>query len=75
MALRLKEGMELQIVITAGKGGAGFDLQTRSKISLHGQCIENETSRRHVDDEAQAWILIQELAAEKLVELGEEVGA
>ncbi len=74
MALRLKQGMELQLVITAGKDGQGFDVLTRSKVSFNGQALETETSRRHAPNEAAAWVLISQLAQDRLVGLADEAG-
>ena len=74
MALRLKAGMELQVVVTQGAGGMGFDLVTRTRVVLQGQAHERETSRTHAHDEAGVWVKLTELAQDRLVGLATEAG-
>lgn len=74
MALRLQEGMELQIVLAPGPGGMGFEVFTRSKVSFKGQAVYKDGPRRRADVELKAWVLIAELVQERLIGLADEVG-
>lgn len=72
MALRLKAGMELQIVVSPGVGGMGFEVFTRMRAVVDGRAHERETSRARAADELQAWVKIAELAQDKLAGLAAE---
>lgn len=72
MALRLQEGMELQIVLAPGPGGMGFEVFTRSKVSFKGQAVYKDGARRRAADESKAWVLIAELVQERLIGLSDE---
>lgn len=74
MALNLKPGMELQIVVAPGAGGMGFEVFTRMRAVVDGRAHERETSRARARDETQAWVKIAELAQEKLVTLADGDG-
>lgn len=74
MALRMQEGMELQIVLAPGPGGMGFEVFTRNKVSFKGQAVYKDGPRRRAHNEAAAWILISQLAQDRLVGLAEEAG-
>ena len=74
MALKLKPGMELQVVVTQGAGGMGFDLVTRTRVVIEGKPYERETSRTHAHDEAGVWVKLTELAQDRLVGLAAEAG-
>lgn len=74
MALRLKAGMELQIVVSPGAGGMGFEVFTRMRATVDGRAHERETSRARAADELQAWVKIAELVQDKLAGLAAEAG-
>ncbi|MEK9901453.1 MAG: hypothetical protein VW516_11975 [Rhodospirillaceae bacterium] len=74
MALRLQEGMEFQIVLVPGPGGMGFEVFTRSKVMYKGQAVYKDGARRRAHDEAAAWVLISQLAQDRLVGLADEAG-
>lgn len=73
MALRLKRGQELQIVIVPG-AVSGFDVLTRGRVVVDGHAHERVTSKISVADEAAAWQAVSSMAQDKLVDIGMEAG-
>lgn len=74
MALKMKRGQELQIVITMN-AISGFDVVTRARVMVDGKAHERETGPRiRASDETELWLKVSELAQAKLVNLGLEAG-